>query len=417
MRANFKKLASAVMCSTVTAGGFVAAQIAPALAAPTAGAGQAAQAPQIDLPTYNELGVLEDRFFSRQYANDPLEKRLERLELLVFGGTQGGNNFERMGRLRKALAERAKKGAEAAKKDIGETRGSDAAAGKDAGANGSAASGSAGDKNNSYPVINTLEWKALKKTYQNENIDQRLNRLETKLFGQASPGMTYFDRIDRVKRTLGIGVATTLPQGGFSPMPKARPRSGQDLDFGWGQPMPQMTPDAIGGMPGMGGMPGVGAMPGMDQNMDMASTLSRMMQEMNRQMGVLHGMQGGNQAMPFGFGFGMPGQGQPNMPGQALPNMPGMKGFSKSWSFKLDPNTGQWSEEHSETPIGGPEANPAPGKAGTGGKTGSGVGPKAKPANPPVTNPWAPGSQSSPFFGDYGQQDYGPPPYADPNSI
>lgn len=150
-----------------------------------------------------ELPVLEDRFFSRQYANDPTDKRLERLELLVFGATQGGTLDERYGRLKKSIAART----EAAAK----------------------ISGDKPETASQYPVLNTLEWKALKKTFPSENLDQRLARVEKKLFGQESPGMPYVDRVDRLKRTLGIGVTAAMPTGPIGPAPKARPR-GQSLD-------------------------------------------------------------------------------------------------------------------------------------------------------------------------------------------
>src|SRR5690606_33228046 len=93
-------------------------------------------------------------------------------------------------------------------------------------ANG-AASGSSGghagtESSSQYPVLNTLEWRALKKTYPSESIDARLARMEKKLFGMDSPAMAYVDRVDRLKRTLGIGMTAAVPRGPKGPAPKAR---------------------------------------------------------------------------------------------------------------------------------------------------------------------------------------------------
>ena len=48
-------------------------------------------APQAEI-SMSDLSILEHRFFSHAYAHDPAEKRLERLECLVFGSTREGSN-------------------------------------------------------------------------------------------------------------------------------------------------------------------------------------------------------------------------------------------------------------------------------------------------------------------------------------
>jgi len=194
----------------------------------TAGDGRAA-GPGSQLA--NQVSVLENRFFFHLYPNDPPEKRLQRLELLILGATQAGSNDERLARLQSAILERDRQSRSQSRPPAGgDQKGKVGAQAGSPGAPDQA--GSSGPVNGSpssqYPILNTLEWRALKKTYAAGSLDARLERLETKLFGQSSPAMAYADRVERLKRTLGIGVAQGLPAGPLGPMPKARPRSGQD---------------------------------------------------------------------------------------------------------------------------------------------------------------------------------------------
>jgi len=131
-----------------------------------------------------ELALLENRFFFHQYPLDPAEKRLERLELLTLGGSQYGSNNDRLGRLKVAIVQHDQTAAQTMAKT--RSRG--------------------GGSESNYPVLSTLEWRVLKKTFLAESIDQRLDRLESQLFGLPSQAMSYVDRIERLKKTVGIGV-------------------------------------------------------------------------------------------------------------------------------------------------------------------------------------------------------------------
>lgn len=154
-----------------------------------------------DAQIQKDLLALENRFFFHSYAHDPLEKRLERIELLALGNVQYGTNIDRLGRLKAAITERDR---EAAKQMASQAK-----------------TGSA-----NYPAINTLEWRVLKKTYASESIDQRLERLEKQLFGVPAQAMSYVDRIDRLKKTVGIGMPTPTPLAGGGVKRGPMPRSG-----------------------------------------------------------------------------------------------------------------------------------------------------------------------------------------------
>lgn len=232
----------------------------------------------------DQLNLLENRFFFRLYLRDPIEKRLERLELLVFGATQGGDNAERIDRLKKTVSDRDSKSSDWSKAQGSADGENGHGGGKvDSGGSERGRSAGAGSSSSQYPILNTLEWRALKKTYPGGSLDQRLERLETKLFGQPSPAMAYADRVDRLKRTLGVGIAQGEgpPVGGPpGPMPKAKPRSLPDI---FGSAPPPETIDPFGGLYGTPfGAPGnspFGTMPGFSE---MFKHLEQEMEQMRR---------------------------------------------------------------------------------------------------------------------------------------
>lgn len=181
-------------CMTAVSGSALAA--GPATALETKGS-------LSDAAMDKELLVLENRFFFHSYAHDPFEKRLERIELLALGNVQYGTNGDRLMRLKAAITERDK---EAAKQIAAQTK-----------------PGGSGN----YPAINTLEWRILKKTYTAETIDQRLDRLEKSIFGVPAQAMSYVDRIDRLKKTVGIGLPSPTPLAGGGAFKRGpMPRSG-----------------------------------------------------------------------------------------------------------------------------------------------------------------------------------------------
>jgi hypothetical protein len=235
-----------------------------------------------------QVASLESRFFYHMYAQDPVEKRLERLELLVFGATQAGTNEERLARLKKVIASR--------DSEAGKTLKKESAASPEVHAAPPGKENKVGTSSQ-YPVLNTLEWRVLKKTYPADTLDQRLERMETKVFGQSSPAMAYYDRIDRLKKTVGVGsgMPEVTQRPNLGPMPKARPRIGEDeegLD-GTFPMMPEMMP------------PGA-VMPG---------NMNQLFQQMDRQMQQMMQMQ--RQFINPPGGMPMPNI-EPGVPGRQI---------------------------------------------------------------------------------------------------
>jgi hypothetical protein len=219
----------------------------------------------------NDLSILEHRFFSHAYGHDPAEKRLERLECLVFGSTRDGSNTERMARLMKTVAARSQQPLAQEKPAVPAPA---PASEEKPRFNKPPAS------SKQYPVLNTLEWKTLKKTYPDESLDQRLDRLESKMFGQPAQTMAYIDRVERLKKTLGIGL-TPEPADGITargPMPKALPRGG---DNGAGVvPLEGFMPPSLG--PNLGGIDPFGdtAFGGIRQLQQMMQNFDKRMSDM-----------------------------------------------------------------------------------------------------------------------------------------
>lgn len=302
-----RRLAALSFCILVSAGGFAL----PTLAQADASA-----------PSNADMDKMENKMFSRQYPNDPPEKRVERIELLVFGATQAGDLAERWARVSKAITDRQNPEATMPQPKGGETPTSP---GKTA---------AAAPKGGNYPAVDSLEWRVLKKTYKTEPISDRLSRLETKLLGQANPGMALIDRVERLKK-IGASVAAgsqpgnsaVLPPSILGPMPRAYPRN---MPFSMGDPDDPSTLTPFSMRPfGGDDLSGLGQINRM---------MSEMMTQMNRQMRDLKTMPPGVYQYKFDSGDpnstltpfkvvpmqpGKPGQsGQSGQPGLRIPVMP-----------------------------------------------------------------------------------------------
>jgi hypothetical protein len=207
------------------------------------------------LDTINEsrLTALEQRLLQRQYARDPLDKRLQRLELLVFGATQFGGDSERFAHLQRAVTEQSAKSTLKNK-----------SAGKRFQDNSPNSSKEA-------VAIGELEKEILKQSFAIEPASKRLDRLEAKLFGQASPNMPSANRVERLRRAAGLDSGLQGPQTAIRPFSEEHgmmPNSPFSNRF-------NVDP--------------FGAMPGLDQS---DPQMTEMMKQMQRQLRQLEGFGG-----------------------------------------------------------------------------------------------------------------------------
>lgn len=302
------------------------------VAAPAVGSGAQSQ-PQSSVP---DIGALERRYFGRTYDKDATDKRIQRLELLLFGATQDGGMVERLDRVQQSAAERAKASR------VSSVPGSDAAS------------------------IAALERKILKKSFDGEPPAQRLGRLESKVFGQASPSMSVADRVFRLKKILNVETPSV------SRLPS----------------VPELN--GMGGLGGNGGMGSIGGLGGngLGGNGGLGG---------NNGMGSIGGLGGsGDMVVPFGsFSFAPFANGRPDEMTQQMNEM--IKQLNKSLRgiHKL--------------PDGAPDVAPF-------------SGPGSVPFSGPNLSPFS-GPNGTPFvqpFRTLPQQQHRDtelPPYLDPNSI
>jgi hypothetical protein len=348
--------------------------LAPAFCGPANQTAAPISAANID----RDISVMENRFFSKLYDDNPIEKRLERLELLVFSGIQSGSNTERLDRLKKVVSTPVPLKAQSPQS--GSAADQDNTVPKNAAANSKKDSSST-----QYPILTTLEWKGLKKTYPTESLDQRLERLETKIFGLSSPAMAYFDRVERLRKAVGIDAE--MPQqasrGLVGPKPKARPRGSSDYSDDFSVMPRANVPNAIPNenMP-FAGVPSnpfgmLGQDPIFKQMADLMNLQMQQMQQMQsgamqpgqpgitqHKMTITPGTQGGvftfqfdgknppvQQFIPFGGEQGgikaLPKGGKqpmqqimPQMPQSPfkMPNMPQISPFGKDGSEQKSPS-------------------------------------------------------------------------------
>jgi hypothetical protein len=174
-----------------------------------------------------DLERMEQKFFQHSYPKDELSARLERLEKMVFGETKTGSDDARLAKLVEAIPA--------------------SSPGENAGGSDTASSGSADDVaaaprkpparapkqqptpppsnddtdtadrpapgDEKYPAVTAIEQKVLGRDYPQDPVNQRLARLETKVFGKPSTTTDLSDRVDALKGRTGIDITRQHPRG------------------------------------------------------------------------------------------------------------------------------------------------------------------------------------------------------------
>lgn len=210
------------------------------------------------------LAKLEVKFFKHTFPKDDDTVRLERLEKMIFGEAKSGNNSERL----KNLADTVPNLASIKVADDGTEATSDGDSGASSsgtnadsspavgsgsssryGSSNSSASGSssrsgagAASKRRSaaddyddtasgsstgsarpggqvlqgeskYPAVTALEMSIFKRDYASDPVGDRLNRLESKVFGKPSRFTDLSERVDALKDKLNVDLAKSRPAG------------------------------------------------------------------------------------------------------------------------------------------------------------------------------------------------------------
>jgi hypothetical protein len=130
--------------------------------------------------TDTTIGALEERLFFHQYKNEPDSKRINRLENSVFGTVTNEQEGERLKRITAALPSVEKRKTQALQQPVKQT---------------------IAPSYNEYPAVSEMETRMIGHTFANEEITNRLDRLEIKQFSRASHSTDLALRVDNLKRS------------------------------------------------------------------------------------------------------------------------------------------------------------------------------------------------------------------------
>ncbi|HMY01990.1 MAG TPA: hypothetical protein PKA48_01495, partial [Candidatus Obscuribacter sp.] len=170
------------------------------------------------------LAQLEVKFFKHPYPKDDDGQRLERLEKMVFGEVKTGADLDRL----KALADTVPNLSSVTVADEEEPAAGNRTAGGGSntlditdkgsgrgvappvqkGAGSTVLSGES-----KYPAVTALEQSLFSRDYAGEPVADRLNRLETKVFGKPSKFTDLSERVDALKERTRVDVAKKPPPG------------------------------------------------------------------------------------------------------------------------------------------------------------------------------------------------------------
>lgn len=139
----------------------------------------------------NQLTQLENKILKSTYTFDPLEKRLDRLELEVFGDTNSDYGHE--DRLSRLIAST---GFNYNNPSMNENLSSQSNE-KLPNTNYEKE-----DSSVSYPMVDTLEKEVFNRSFTNDDIYYRLSRLEKEVYKKTSENLPLSDRIDTLKGSI-----------------------------------------------------------------------------------------------------------------------------------------------------------------------------------------------------------------------
>lgn len=150
--------------------------------------------------TDSSIVTLENHFFEHTYPSDDNEKRVERLEKLVFGESKTGDIQARL----QSLSASMPKDTDAAQLS-GTGQSNQVAQAPVQNQNYAPAAPQAqdtqatpDDPSTDYPRVDAAEHLLLGKTFQQEPINRRLDQLEVKAFGKSSGNPDLSDRVDKL---------------------------------------------------------------------------------------------------------------------------------------------------------------------------------------------------------------------------
>ncbi len=149
----------------------------------------------ISLPVFGSgytdfLSQVEEELFSTEFKNEPIDARINRIELNTLGQTTKGSNKARIKNLRKVFKFNTSKPSSRSSNSYSSTE-----------AGNLSPEFSEQESNTNYPAIDKMELSLFNKTYTRDNIYKRLARLEKSAFKKPQVG-SLVERTDRLKNKL-----------------------------------------------------------------------------------------------------------------------------------------------------------------------------------------------------------------------
>lgn len=158
--------------------------------------------PSLAADQISTINSLENHFFEHTYPSDNDEKRVERLEKLVFGESKSGDIQARL----QALSSSMPKDIDATQLASSQVAQSNQVSqntpptqtNPDSSQSVNQRESTPDDPSTDYPRVDAAEHLLLGKTFQKEPISRRLDQLEAKAFGKPSGNPDLSDRVDKL---------------------------------------------------------------------------------------------------------------------------------------------------------------------------------------------------------------------------
>lgn len=135
------------------------------------------------------VNALETKLFGKNYSNENYTQRVDRIEKEIYGTNYMGNNEERLEKIYKIYPEEEilnppsfSNNNNYQDEDLPYEE----------------------SEYNDYPIVTMLEEQTLLKTYKNEDIYKRLERLEQKIYGNTQNNLSLNERVENLKSQIKI---------------------------------------------------------------------------------------------------------------------------------------------------------------------------------------------------------------------
>ena len=144
--------------------------------------------PVFSEPNFSDFSKIETQLFNKNFGNENMDSRLNRVESAVFGKTFNDNSEVRISRINDFIG----------------SGGNISANSQTVNRNSTSKDKEQDNSATDYPSVTLMEMKVFNQQFTQENIYSRLNRLESKIFGTISSDSSLSDRVSKLQKALNI---------------------------------------------------------------------------------------------------------------------------------------------------------------------------------------------------------------------